>query len=82
MRLLLVEDNATIGEALLQSVFDRLFRLNDRLNDIGSGLGLGIVKPIADRHDIALKLSQSERHGSLPIALNWPLSKPYNPAVL
>lgn len=81
MRLLLVEDDAMIGEALQQSIFDHFFRLGDGLSDTGSGLGLAMFRPIADRHGTALQLTQSERLGGLRVAFSWPLSKQFKPAV-
>jgi two-component system OmpR family sensor kinase len=51
-------------------VFDRFFRGDDR--EPGSGLGLSIVKRIADAHHAAIELGAPERGNGLVVTVRFP----------
>jgi two-component system OmpR family sensor kinase len=53
-------------------VFDRFFRGDDR--EPGSGLGLSIVKRIADAHHAAIELDAPERGNGLVVTVRFPES--------
>jgi two-component system, OmpR family, sensor kinase len=53
-------------------VFDRFFRGDDR--EPGSGLGLSIVKRIADAHHAAIELDAPERGNGLVVTVRFPPS--------
>ena len=48
-------------------VFDRFYRANIASAEVGSGVGLAIVKVIADRHAATVALSTSARLGGLQV---------------
>ena len=48
-------------------VFDRFYRANTASAEVGSGVGLAIVKVIADRHAATVALSTSARLGGLQV---------------
>ncbi len=53
-------------------VFDRFFRASDVALEAGSGLGLSIVKAIAERHGATLALDSSTRLGGLKVDVRFP----------
>ncbi len=70
--LLIVEDSGPgIPLAHHERVWDRFYRLPGSQAD-GSGLGLTIVKAVADAHGATVKLSQSERLGGLRVCVHFP----------
>ncbi|MDX2219690.1 MAG: ATP-binding protein [Burkholderiales bacterium] len=69
---LLVEDSGPgISTANRARVFDRFFR-EGTVEVSGSGLGLSIVKTIADAHHATISLSSSARLGGLMVAVHFP----------
>ncbi|MFX5464707.1 sensor histidine kinase, partial [Acinetobacter baumannii] len=42
------------------NVFARFYRLDSAVNPAGSGLGLSIVKEIADRHQAVISLTERD----------------------
>jgi two-component system OmpR family sensor kinase/two-component system sensor histidine kinase QseC len=69
--LLLVDDAGPgIPPADRERVFDRFYR-RDPGADTGSGLGLGIVRSIADRHGASVALGESPL-GGLRVTLRFP----------
>jgi two-component system OmpR family sensor kinase len=74
---LTVEDSGPgIAPELRQRVFDRFFRASDTAQESGSGLGLALVKAIADRHGATLALDQSERLGGLKVEVRFATAAP------
>lgn len=68
-----IEDSGNgIAQADMPRVFDRFFRGQQQDAAIGSGLGLSIVRAIADRHDIVIDMRRSGRLGGLQIELLFP----------
>jgi signal transduction histidine kinase len=58
---LVVEDNGPgIPVSEREKVFDRFYRLHTATNCTGSGLGLSIVKEIAERHGATVSLQAGE----------------------
>jgi len=53
-------------------VFDRFFRGDDR--EPGSGLGLSIVKRIADAHHAAIELGTPDHGNGLVVTVRFPVS--------
>jgi len=69
---LCVEDNGPgIPPEESAQVFDR-FQRGSTHDRVGSGLGLSIVKAIADRHGITMELGRSTRLGGLSFTLRFP----------
>jgi two-component system sensor histidine kinase QseC len=69
-RSLTVEDNGQgVSEAFLHRLGERFFRPPGQ-DEIGSGLGLSIVKHIADFHRMQVEFYQSQR-GGLGVKLSW-----------
>lgn len=69
---LVVEDSGLgIPEQDRKRMFDRFFR-GERTQTSGSGLGLSIVKTIADIHKAQIAIGRSESLGGLRIAMNFP----------
>ncbi|MFP5391243.1 MAG: ATP-binding protein [Gammaproteobacteria bacterium] len=54
-----------------ERVFDRFYRIAGS-EASGSGLGMAIIKAIADRHGATITLDQSERLGGLRITVHFP----------
>jgi two-component system OmpR family sensor kinase len=70
--LLRVEDSgAGIAADDLPRVFDRFYR-GQQQDTMGSGLGLSIVRAIADRHGIQIQLQNSQRLRGLQVDLLFP----------
>ena len=70
---LTVEDSGPgIAPANRVRVFDRFFRASDAAPETGNGLGLSIVKAIADQHGATLALDRSERLGGLRVEVRFP----------
>jgi signal transduction histidine kinase len=68
---LYVADNGPgILPAERDKVFQRLYRLDDSRHQPGSGLGLSIVKAIADLHGAAVELA--DNHPGLRVTLRFP----------
>ncbi len=68
-----IEDSgAGIADEDMPRVFDRFFRGQQQDAVIGSGLGLSIVRAIADRHDLTIGMRKSARLGGLQIELIFP----------
>ncbi|MEO6321270.1 MAG: ATP-binding protein [Polaromonas sp.] len=57
-------------------VFDRFFRASDTAQETGSGLGLALVKVIAERHGATLALGSSARLGGLKVEVRFPAAPP------
>lgn len=73
---LIVEDSGPgIVEQERERVLDRFYRVAGA-DAAGSGLGLPIVKSIADMHGARLTLDRSERLGGLRIAVSFPAPRP------
>lgn len=53
-----IDQGAGIGKELQERVFERFYRGNQTSKNPGSGLGLGIVKQIADLHKAIIKLEK------------------------
>jgi two-component system OmpR family sensor kinase len=69
--LLVIEDSGPgIPEAERERVFDRFYRIAGSEAG-GSGIGMAIVKAIADRHGAALTLGKSERLGGLCVRVEF-----------
>ena len=73
--LLTVVDNGPgIPEEERERVFDRFFRGADN-RELGSGLGLSIVKRIADAHHAAIELGTPEHGSGLLVTVRFPSSQ-------
>ena len=69
---LTIEDSGPgIPEEERERVFDRFYRIAGSEAG-GSGLGMAIIKAIADRHGATLSLGQSERLGGLSVSVQFP----------
>ncbi len=67
-----VEDSGPgIAPADRMRATDRFFRASDATG-VGSGLGLSIVRSIAELHEAALSLGTSRRLGGLQVELRFP----------
>ena len=67
-----IEDSGPgIPEEERERVFDRFYRIAGSEAG-GSGLGMAIIKAIADRHGATLSLGQSERLGGLSVSVQFP----------
>lgn len=64
------DDGPGIAPALRERVFDRFFRIPGS-HEPGSGLGLSIVRQIADLHGIALTLTEGLDGRGLGVHLRW-----------
>jgi signal transduction histidine kinase len=70
-----VNDNGTgIPPEERDKVFQRLYRLDKSRSTPGSGLGLSLVRAIADLHDATIKLE--DRRPGLGVVIIFPGSKP------
>ncbi|MDB5931420.1 MAG: integral rane sensor signal transduction histidine kinase [Polaromonas sp.] len=68
-----VEDSGPgIAPGNRQRVFDRFFRASDTAQESGNGLGLAIVRAIAERHGATLALGSSARLGGLKVEVRFP----------
>ena len=68
-----VQDNGPgIPKELRERVFDRFFRIDTNAAE-GSGLGLGIVKQIAQIHDAVIELSTPEINKGLLFTVKFPI---------
>ena len=56
-----------------ERVFDRFYRIAGS-EASGSGLGMAIIKAIADRHHATLELDESKRLGGLSVSVRFPAS--------
>ena len=75
-----VEDSGPgIADAERERVFDRFYRVPGAAAT-GNGLGLAIVRAIAEGHDGTLELGRSERLGELCVDLCLPVCPPNLPA--
>lgn len=66
-----IDNGPGIPEHLRQQVFERFFRILGNKSS-GSGLGLGIVKQIADLHQATIKLSTSPGGQGLQVIVVFP----------
>ena len=58
---LLVEDNGPgIPVAEREKVFDRFYRIDKSVNKVGSGLGLSIVREIAEKHAATITVADAQ----------------------
>jgi len=64
------DDGPGIPEAERELVFRRLYRLDKSRTTSGSGLGLSLVKAIADLH--AARITLTDRHPGLGVTLVFP----------
>ena len=70
---LIVEDSGPgIAEAEQTRVFDRFYRASTASPEAGSGVGLAIVKVVADRHGAMVALTTSPRLGGLRVDVTFP----------
>jgi two-component system OmpR family sensor kinase len=70
--LLVVEDSGPgIPADERERVFDRFYRIAGSEAG-GSGIGMAIIKAVADRHNAKLSLEQSARLGGLKVAVQFP----------
>lgn len=70
-----VEDNGPgIPQDEREKVFDRFYRLAESPDD-GCGLGLAIVREIADLHGASIAVVDGAQHGAL-FRLSWPAKQP------
>lgn len=65
------DEGPGIAEEYLARVSERFFRLDTKKH--GSGLGLGIVKHIAELHNATMSLQNRSPHG-LEVKINFPLA--------
>lgn len=73
----IVADNGPgIPAAEREKVFRRLYRLNKSRNSPGNGLGLSMVKAIADLHGMSIEIQ--DNHPGAKFVLTWRSSKPIN----
>ena len=66
--LTIIDDGPGIPEPEMCRVFERFYRIPGSPNN-GCGLGLSIVKDIAERHNASFKLSRASAQGGLCIEL-------------
>jgi signal transduction histidine kinase len=59
-----------------EKVFRRLYRLDKSRNSPGNGLGLSMVKAIADLHGMSVEIQ--DNHPGAKFVLTWPNPKPIN----
>ncbi|MEJ2095532.1 MAG: ATP-binding protein, partial [Gammaproteobacteria bacterium] len=78
--LLYIEDSGPgVPEDQYQRIFDRFYRLGGDQHEsgvIGCGLGLAIVRHIADLHGASIELHQSGFESGLSVSVFFPVSKP------
>jgi signal transduction histidine kinase len=67
------DDGPGIPDAEREKVFQRLYRLNHSRSTPGSGLGLSLVKAIADLHGASVSLE--DRHPGLVVAVSFPMAR-------
>ncbi len=70
-RLLVDDSGPGIPESERERVFDRFYRLANH-DEVGSGLGLSIVRAIADRHGATVTLDQAPHLGGLRVQVDFP----------
>jgi two-component system sensor histidine kinase TctE len=67
-----VEDNGPgIPVEHHKDVFKRFYRMNDAAYEEGCGLGLSIVKEIAERHDTTVSLAQPKGHSGCIFSISF-----------
>jgi two-component system sensor histidine kinase QseC len=75
-----IEDSGPgVPEDQYQRIFDRFYRLGGDQHEsgvIGCGLGLAIVRHIADLHGASIELHQSGFESGLSVSVFFPVSKP------
>jgi two-component system OmpR family sensor kinase len=70
------DDGPGIPDAERGRVFDRFYRSEAQAQQApGSGLGLALVRSIADDHGASLRLGHSTALGGLRVELAMPLSR-------
>lgn len=68
-----VEDSGPgIARAEQTRVFDRFYRASTASAEVGSGVGLSIVKVVAERHGATVALGTSARLGGLRVDVHFP----------
>ncbi|OZI30286.1 two-component sensor histidine kinase [Bordetella genomosp. 10] len=70
-RLLVDDSGPGVPEAERERVFDRFYRLANH-DEVGSGLGLSIVRAIAERHGATVRLDQAPELGGLRVEVDFP----------
>lgn len=77
--LIVADSGPGIAEEERDRVFDRFYRtLGSRVQ--GSGLGLSIVREVADSHGAGVTLSTSQKLGGLEVKVSWPAGSAYQGA--
>jgi signal transduction histidine kinase len=71
VRLRVTDNGPGIPERERDRVFDRFYRVSGPAEE-GSGLGLSIVKRIADLHHASIRLSQGTGGRGLAVAVSFP----------
>ena len=71
--ILRVEDNGPgVSEEDRLRIFERFHRSAETSSTtIGSGLGMAIVKAIADAHNVSIDITQSSELGGLAVTLHF-----------
>ncbi len=78
--LIIADSGPGIAEEERDRVFDRFYRtLGSRVQ--GSGLGLSIVREVADAHGASVTLSYSQELGGLEVTVNWAADSAYRAAI-
>jgi len=78
--LIIADSGPGIAEEERDRVFDRFYRtLGSRVQ--GSGLGLSIVREVADAHGASVTLSCSQELGGLEVTVNWAADSAYRGAI-
>ncbi|ALM83796.1 ATP-binding protein [Bordetella sp. N] len=70
-RLLVDDSGPGVPEEERERVFDRFYRLANH-DEVGSGLGLSIVRAIAERHGATVRLEQAPGLGGLRVEVVFP----------
>lgn len=77
--LIVADSGPGIAEEERDRVFDRFYRtLGSRVQ--GSGLGLSIVREVADAHGAGVTLGTSQKLGGLEVKVTWPAGSAYRAA--
>jgi len=74
-RLLVDDSGPGVPAEERERVFDRFYRLANH-DEVGSGLGLSIVRAIAERHGATVRLEQAPALGGLRVQVAFPLADP------
>ena len=74
LSLIVEDDGMGIAEAELDKVFERFYRPANSPGE-GCGLGLAIIKEIADLHHARISLTRVNEKGGLRVEINFSLEK-------